>query len=590
MDSPQEAATTNAQNTAVSTHAANITGISNAQEPGDTVDAGPSNPTESFPSTGHGITEPTTVEPKTSITEGETRFLEAIQRSTTTASGRPYSSFSSHQKVFIVLVATLGGTFSPFTANIYLPAIDTISHDLKVSVTQVNLTITTYMIFQAIAPSFISAIADLRGRRPGYVIGFTVYIAANLGLALNNSYPGLLTIRCLQSCGSSGLVALNQGTIADVVTSAERGKYISITSISSVLGPSIAPIAGGLLAQHLGWHSIFWFLLILSGVYFVPLILFFPETARSIVGDGTIKPPVWNRTLMEIVRKHHNKSLTDPEQVSSSNEAEAVQRKAATAKRHINPLATLSVVTDPETALILAATGIAYAGFYCVNTSLTVQFHAIYNLSTSLQGLLFLPQTVGSILAAITNSKLLDRQYKVHATRAGVPVDKKKQIDIVTSVMPIERARLEVAVPMFVASCIAVMIYGWLLEARVNIAGPIVMLGVIGYTALAGFSALSVLIIDLHRRTPATASAANSLVRCLLGAGASAVINPMIEAMGVGWCFTLVGLLVGIVVLPSLLWCFRYGHLMRAKRAEKARRKEEQKEQKEAEKVQDHQR
>src|SRR6202012_1585222 len=101
-------------------------------------------------------------------------------------------------------------------------------------------------------------------------------MAANLGLALNNTYAGLLGLRCLQSAGSSGLVTLMQGTIADIVTSAERGKYIAITSLAGVLAPSIAPIAGGALAQHLGWHSVFWFLLILSGCYVVPLALFFP--------------------------------------------------------------------------------------------------------------------------------------------------------------------------------------------------------------------------------------------------------------------------------------------------------------------------
>ena len=60
----------------------------------------------------------------------------------------PYTMFTLHQKFFLVLVSTLGGCFSPFTANIYLPAIDIISEALKVSVTSVNLTITAYMILQ----------------------------------------------------------------------------------------------------------------------------------------------------------------------------------------------------------------------------------------------------------------------------------------------------------------------------------------------------------------------------------------------------------------------------------------------------------
>lgn len=61
---------------------------------------------------------------------------------------RPYTIFTGPQKAVLVLTATLGGMFSPFTANIYLPAIDSISVALGVTVSKVNLTITTYMICQ----------------------------------------------------------------------------------------------------------------------------------------------------------------------------------------------------------------------------------------------------------------------------------------------------------------------------------------------------------------------------------------------------------------------------------------------------------
>ena len=44
-------------------------------------------------------------------------------------------------------VSTLG-------SNIYFPALSTISNDLHVSVELVNLTITSYLLFQAISPSF----------------------------------------------------------------------------------------------------------------------------------------------------------------------------------------------------------------------------------------------------------------------------------------------------------------------------------------------------------------------------------------------------------------------------------------------------
>jgi len=55
-----------------------------------------------------------------------------------------------------------------------------------------------------------------------------IYLAANLGLAFSESYAALFLLRCLQSTGSSGAVALALGVVADISTSAERGSYMGI--------------------------------------------------------------------------------------------------------------------------------------------------------------------------------------------------------------------------------------------------------------------------------------------------------------------------------------------------------------------------
>ena len=59
---------------------------------------------------------------------------------------KDYSSFSLWQKRFIVFAATMGAFFSPFTTQIYFPALTSIAKDLNVSNSKINLTITTYMV------------------------------------------------------------------------------------------------------------------------------------------------------------------------------------------------------------------------------------------------------------------------------------------------------------------------------------------------------------------------------------------------------------------------------------------------------------
>jgi hypothetical protein len=83
------------------------------------------------------------------------------------------------------------------------------------------------------------------------------------------------------------------------------------------------------------------------------------------------------------------------------------------------------------------------------------------------------------------------------------------------------------------------------------------------------------LLIDIHPGKPGTASAANNLTRCLVGAGASAAIIPMIDAMGIGWAFTLVGGLyvLGCPILIALMvWGVKWREELRVKRERKDRR------------------
>lgn len=72
------------------------------------------------------------------------------------------------------------------------------------------------------------------------MIAFVVYLAANIGLSLQNNYGALMVLRCLQSSGSSCTIALGSAVVADLSTHAERGKYIGYATMDVTLGPALA--------------------------------------------------------------------------------------------------------------------------------------------------------------------------------------------------------------------------------------------------------------------------------------------------------------------------------------------------------------
>jgi hypothetical protein len=116
----------------------------------------------------------------------------------------PYSHFTKMQKRLIVALITFAATFSPLSSFIFFPAISVLSTSLHVSVEKINFTVTSYMIVAGIAPAVIGDMADMTGRRAVYLLTLSLYFAANVGLAVQSSWPALFLLRMLQSAGGAG--------------------------------------------------------------------------------------------------------------------------------------------------------------------------------------------------------------------------------------------------------------------------------------------------------------------------------------------------------------------------------------------------
>ncbi|KAK0364966.1 hypothetical protein LTR02_010922 [Friedmanniomyces endolithicus] len=492
-----------------------------------------------------------------------------------------YSSFTIAQKRAIIVTGSFAAWFSPMSGSIYYPALNQIAADLHVTSAKVSITVTTYLIMQGLAPMMIAGFSDKAGRRPAYLICFTIYIIANLALALQDSYIALLLLRMLQSAGSSGTVALAQGLVGDCITSSERGQYVAWASAGTILGPTLSPILGGLLSQYCGWHwvrtsrqhsspSIFWFLLILSVAFFIPIALFLPETCRKIVGDGSFPPPWTSANFTDSIR--YRKRARNGIMIDEAKAAELQKNHKLSIP---NPIGTLVVLADFESAILLITNGIGIACFYAISTGASQAFHNLYGFDDLYVSLMFLPIGAGSLISIFTTGKLVDWNYRRHAKRLNFPLTKNRQTDL--STFPIELARIQIALPLFITSAASIIGYGWMLTQPISLAGPIVLLLIFGYCQIGASQVLNILIIDIHPSAPATATAANNVLRCLIGAAATAAIIPMSEAVGNGWAYTILALFfIGSCAGP--IASMTYGVEWRRAKKEKAERRRKAKE------------
>ncbi|KAI0886352.1 MFS general substrate transporter [Annulohypoxylon maeteangense] len=448
----------------------------------------------------------------------------------------PYSAFSPAQKKWIIFIASLAGWFSTASSFIYFPAIPFLARDIKVSVENINLTVTSYLIASGIFPAVTGDAADRYGRRPVFVAGLCIYAVVNIGLAIQRSFACLLVLRMVQSAAISGTFSIVYGIIGDITTPANRGGYTGFVSIFLNTPPSVAPLISGLLLIRWNWPSIFWFLTISSSTVLITILIFLPETCRNIVGNGSSWPPVIN--------------LPSTKLLCASSQQEGIQRPEQKVRTGLpNPFSVLSLLKNRSTLVAVICYGIYYTIYSCLQASLSTVFVETYNISGLVAGLSYLPFGVACATSAFVAGKIIDMDYRKTAKARGMHVDQLRGDDV--SKIPIEYIRLRTH-KYYIAFCAPLVAgYGWSLQLKTHMALPLTLQFLIGFTMQPLFTSLNILLVDLHPDRSSSAQAANNLVRCEFAAIGLAVLEPMLRALGPGWCFVIFALIHSLT-LPAL--------------------------------------
>ncbi|KAK8058729.1 Itaconate transport protein [Apiospora phragmitis] len=159
-----------------------------------------------------------------------------------------------------------------------------------------------------------------------------------------------------------------------------------------------------------------------------------------------------------------------------------------------------------------------YIVYCCIHTSLSTSFVQVYHLDYLQAGFVYLPFDVGAIISTIVSGKWIDRDYRIVAQSHGLPIDKVSGDNLLH--FPVEEARLRsVLLPTLVA-LVSVVAYGWLVDRHV-----------INNT----------LLVRINEDVPATAQASSNIVRCSMSAVLVGTLQIVIDKIGFGWAFTLLG-------------------------------------------------
>ena len=477
----------------------------------------------------------------------------------------PYSRFGSTEKWFLVVQCAFTGFFSTIAGSIYYPVLTVIERKFHITEEQVNLTVVVYFIFQGLSPSIMGGFADSLGRRPVVLSSVLTYCAACIGLARAQTYAQIVVLRCLQAAGISPVIAINSGIMGDVTTKAERGGYVGYVSGFQVIGGSTGALIGALLAARWDWRAIFWFLAIGSGICAFFGILLLPETKRTIVGNGSIRPksipniaPVLG--LPVIQKKLH---LNDPD------------LETLEPRNKVNFFAIFSVLKVFEMDLVLVSAGLQYALWTAQQTSLSLALSKRYHLDVTKIGLCYLPGGLCTLISVITTGRYLnfsyrrmfkkhkkwlkDQESKLLTTHNGNREEVEKLIEEDPYyTFNLCRARMHPALVTLFLSSSFFCAFGWCIERHAPLAAVLVFSGLGCLFSNCILTMSTTLMVDLFPSKASTATGCLNLFRCSLAAIYVSCLSKMVESINFGGVFTLLGA-ISFSSSLSLLWVIRNG-------------------------------
>lgn len=177
----------------------------------------------------------------------------------------------------IVLLAALVA-FGPLSIDMYLPSLPLIAEDLGAVQSDIQLTISSFLIGLFIGMLIYGPLSDKLGRRPLLLAGISLYLVASVACVLASSAEWLIAFRFLQALGAASASVLARAIVRDLFPISEAARVLSLMHIVTMIATLIAPLVGGYLVLLAGWRSLFVVLFIFALVVLAFCVWKIPET------------------------------------------------------------------------------------------------------------------------------------------------------------------------------------------------------------------------------------------------------------------------------------------------------------------------
>ena len=206
----------------------------------------------------------------------------------------------NHRLLLIVILITLV-SIPQASIGLYIPSLPYMIEALHTNSSELQLTLSIYMIGYAMSTLVCGILSDRYGRKSVIIAGLAIYVCATL-LCLTASTIHMLIIgRFLQALGGCCGTVVARVIVKDAFDPKEQVGILTYLSTAIAITSAIAPIIGGYLETYYGWRSGF---VVLSLIALIALIF-------SALGLKETNPnPDRNAANMIVILKNYTFLLT----------------------------------------------------------------------------------------------------------------------------------------------------------------------------------------------------------------------------------------------------------------------------------------
>ncbi|KAL2817367.1 major facilitator superfamily domain-containing protein [Aspergillus granulosus] len=398
--------------------------------------------------------------------------------------------------LFTVSWMTLAVTFS---STSLLPATPEIATEFHTTPEILNIMNAGVLLAMGFSTLIWGPLRVLLGRRLSYNLAVGMLVICSVGTGAAQNMAMFTAFRILGGLTGTSFMVMGQTVLADIFEPVVRGTAVGFFMLGSVAGPAIGPCIGGVIVTFASWRNIYWLQTAMAGLGLILSLLFVPEIEEE----------------------------ADPDAEAETGEKQQKQITLRYILQVFNPLPVFKLWLYPNIFFCFLTCGFLSTFLYALLSSARTIFNPRFHLTSALvSGLFYLAPGTGFLIGSVLGGRLADMTVRRYIKTRGFR-------------LPQDRLNSGL-VMLFLVLPGATLVYAWSLDQEVGgMALPIVAGFIAGVGLMGSFNGLNTYAAEALPSRRSEVISGKYIIQYIFSAGASALVVPVVDDIGVGWTFTI---------------------------------------------------